>query len=358
MPPAHRSRAADPLPMYPGRTRASMGLTDVQAPISMLIQDASKSPKADSAPPADLGRQAQGRGREARRAPRRRPARAPSAVVSASSCARHAASLAARLEPAQPALVPRHRAHVRVEQGAGRFSPRPLFRAGQSRASHRRGARFGPALERHAGAGHLDREAVERGDGAAREGLRRSLSRARAQDASRGGAGHRVRPRELHRSLAQARREGWSGRCDRGCGPLQFGGCKRPDGGASHMAASRGVAPSSSRSGAAACAWHLMPRNWRSGGSSESRARPSRDRRLLHRPWRPLQRSGCQSDLLLPISQRNASSRRSGGLLLTGVSSALRRCGCPYIRFCRYARLRDIDHPRSPRRGRCVPGAL
>jgi hypothetical protein len=198
------------------------GLTDVQGMVSMLIQDESGSPKTDSAPSADLGRQAQGRGSEARGGPGGRRACAASVVVSASPCACHVAGFASRLEPAQSARVPRHRAGVRVEQRAGRVSPRPFLRAGQSSASHRRGARRSAALERHAGPCDVDCEAVERVDGAVREGVCRSLLRARAADAARGGAGYRVRPRELHRSLGQARGEGWSGRCGFGCrcGPL------------------------------------------------------------------------------------------------------------------------------------------
>src|ERR1700737_4426072 len=70
----------------------------------------------------------------------------PPCPLVAPSRAHPPAGPAARLESAQPPRLPRHRARLRLFQGARGLSPRALLGAGESPAADRRGARRSAAL--------------------------------------------------------------------------------------------------------------------------------------------------------------------------------------------------------------------
>jgi hypothetical protein len=136
-------------------------------------------------------------------------ARCEAAVWPAYAGARHFAGEAARLEPAQPALVAADPPGVREGAREVWSAAHRIQRAGEPPAPDHRGGRQRRALARHAGPRHPHRKGAERDDGVRRARLRRPLLLAAPALAHRAHPRHRVRAPEPRAPLRERR---WAGR--------------------------------------------------------------------------------------------------------------------------------------------------
>ena len=180
----------------------------------MLNQDDGVTPtRAPASPPParsrvpDLGWQARRRGPQVPQCARRRGSSLARRVDPADAAPRHLAHGAARLQPAQPALVPRHRVGAPARWRSVRGPRRRVLGPGQPHSSRRRGAQ--PPRARPCDPGLLDprRQGAQPDDGALRPRVRRSLSRSRAAHAHRGPPRHPLRPGQRAQARRRARRD-------------------------------------------------------------------------------------------------------------------------------------------------------
>src|SRR5947207_2979682 len=180
----------------------------------MLNQDDGVPPsRAPASPPSarsrvpDLGWQARRGGPQAPRCARRRGASLPRRVDPPDAAPRHRAHGAARLQPAQPALVPRHRGGAPGRWRSLRRPRCPVLGPRQSYPSPGRGAQPPRARPRDPGLLDPRRQGAQPDDGALRPRVRRSLSRARVAHAHRGPPRHPLRPRQRAQARRPARRD-------------------------------------------------------------------------------------------------------------------------------------------------------
>ena len=180
----------------------------------MLNQDDGVSPtRAPASPPSararvpDLGWQARRRRPQAPWRARRRGSSFTRRVDPPDAAPRHLAHGAARLQPAQPALVPRHRSGAPDRWRSVRRPRRPVLGPRQPHPSAGRGAQSPRARPRDPGLLDPRRQGAQPDDGAQRPRVRRSLSRARAVHAHRGPPRHPLRAFQRAQARRRARRD-------------------------------------------------------------------------------------------------------------------------------------------------------